>query len=256
MFLEECRVLENKRVGNGYQLLKVKTKKSQNEAKAGQFYMLKCKNEIMVLKRPISLHYVDRERGVLEFYFEVKGKGTKEFESLAVGEYLNLQGPLGNGFTINPQGEEVMVIGGGMGNAPIKLLIEELKANGKRVTYIAGGRNYEALNILENFDLNEVKNYITTDDGSKGERGTVIDVMKRLVNEKKYDAVFTCGPQKMMDAVAKVAEEKDIFCEVSLEEKMACGVKACVGCSIKTLEGMRKVCHDGPVFNSRIIVSE
>jgi dihydroorotate dehydrogenase electron transfer subunit len=218
--------------------------------------MLKCKNEVMILKRPISLHYVDRENGILEFYFEVKGKGTKEFENLVIGDSLNLQGPLGTGFSTNLEGKEVMVVGGGMGNAPAKLLIEELKRNGKNVTFIAGGRDKEALNILENFNLENVKVYVATDDGSKGEKGTVVDVMRKLVEGKKYDAVFTCGPQKMMEAVVKITDKKDIFCEVSLEEKMACGVKACVGCSIKTLDGMKKVCHDGPVFNSKIIVCE
>lgn len=254
MFLEDCKVLENKMLGEGYQLLKVQGEKNIDAAKAGQFFMIKCKNGITVLRRPISLHHVDRENSILEFYFEVKGKGTQELAALKTGEMVNLQGPLGKGFTVDVEGQEIMVIGGGMGNAPVKLVIEELKKRGNKVTYIMGGRNREALNIRENFNLEGVEHHITTDDGSLGSKGNVVEKMKELLSQKRYDAVYTCGPHRMMEAVAETAQKNDVYCEISLEERMACGVKACVGCSIKTLEGMKKVCYDGPVFDSKTIV--
>lgn len=140
-----------------------------------------------------------------------------------------------------------------MGIAPTKLLIDELKKQNE-VIFIAGGREKEALNILENLNLEGIKTYITTDDGSLGEKGNVISVLSRVLSDEKIDMVQTCGPHKMMEAVAEVALKENVFCEVSLEERMACGVKACVGCSIKTLDGMKKVCHDGPVFDSKIIL--
>ncbi|MGL4425605.1 MAG: dihydroorotate dehydrogenase electron transfer subunit, partial [Cetobacterium sp.] len=108
--------------------------------------------------------------------------------------------------------------------------------------------------ILENLELEGVKTYITTDDGSLGEKGNVVSVLNRILQEEKIDIVQTCGPHKMMEAIAETSLRAGVFCEISLEERMACGVKACVGCSIKTLEGMKKVCHDGPVFDSKIIV--
>ncbi|MDX8335805.1 dihydroorotate dehydrogenase electron transfer subunit [Candidatus Cetobacterium colombiensis] len=253
MFLEDCKVLENQKVGEDYYLMKIESKKASQHSKAGQFFMLKLKNEIRILRRPISLHYADKERNILEFYYEVKGGGTKEFAQLESGDILNIQGPLGTGFTTQLKDKKCVVVGGGMGIAPTKLLIDELKKNNE-VIFIAGGRGKEALNILSNLNLEGVKTYITTDDGSLGEKGNVISVLSKVLAEEKIDIVQTCGPHKMMEAVAETAGKAHVFCEVSLEERMACGVKACVGCSIKTLDGMKKVCHDGPVFDSKIIV--
>ncbi len=140
-----------------------------------------------------------------------------------------------------------------MGIAPTKLLINELKRE-NNVIFIAGGRNEGAINILKNINLENVETYITTDDGSVGQKGNVVTVLTELLKEKEIDMIQTCGPHKMMEAIAEVAGNNEVFCEISLEERMACGVKACVGCSIKTLDGMKKVCHDGPVFDSKIIV--
>lgn len=253
MFLEDCKVLENCKIGENYYLIKVKSEKASQHSKAGQFFMLKLKNEIRILRRPISLHYVDKDEKILEFYYEVKGGGTKEFATLEAGEILNIQGPLGAGFTTDVKDKKCVIVGGGMGIAPTKLLIDELKKQNE-VIFIAGGREKEALNILENLNLEGIKTYITTDDGSLGEKGNVISVLSRVLSDEKIDMVQTCGPHKMMEAVAEVALKENVFCEVSLEERMACGVKACIGCSIKTLDGMKKVCHDGPVFDSKIIL--
>ena len=253
MFLEDCKILENYQVGDNYYLMKIESKKAIQNSKAGQFFMLKVKNEIRVLRRPISLHFVDKDKNILEFYYEVKGGGTKEFSTLKATDVINIQGPLGNGFKTEISEKKCVVVGGGMGIAPTKLLIDNLKKNNE-VIFIAGGRNLGALEILKNLNLEGVTTYITTDDGSVGEKGNVISVLSRVLKENKIDMVQTCGPHKMMEAVAKTSLEAGVFCEVSLEEKMACGVKACVGCSIKTLDGMKKVCHDGPVFDSKIIV--
>ncbi|MGL4955158.1 MAG: dihydroorotate dehydrogenase electron transfer subunit [Cetobacterium sp.] len=253
MFLEDCKVLENHKVGEDYYLMKIESVKASQHSKAGQFFMLKLNNEIRILRRPISLHYADKDRNILEFYYEVKGGGTKEFATLKAGDSLNIQGPLGTGFTTSTKGKKCVVVGGGMGIAPIKLLIDELKKENE-VIFIAGGRSKEALNILGNLNLDKVKTYITTDDGSLGEKGNVISVLSKVLADEKIDMVQTCGPHKMMEAVAETSQNAEVFCEVSLEERMACGVKACVGCSIKTLDGMKKVCHDGPVFDSKIIV--
>lgn len=253
MFLENCEILENKLVAGHNYLMKVKGDKTVKAAKAGQFYMLQCKNGVYFLRRPISLHYADKDNNILEFYYEIKGGGTKDLASMKAGEIINIQGPLGTGFTTEISGKELLVVGGGMGMAPMKLLIEVLSKNNK-VTFIAGGRNREAMEIMSNFNLDGIENYITTDDGSVGIHGNVIVKMEELMKAKKYDMVFTCGPQKMMEAVAKTAKKFETKCEISLEARMACGVKACVGCSIKTKFGMKKVCHDGPVFDSETII--
>lgn len=255
MFLEDCKVLENKQVFGTYYLMKLKGEKSINVAKAGQFYMLQCKGQGTILRRPISLHYINKAENILEFYYEVKGLGTKEFANLKEGDTLNIQGPLGNGFTTDVENKTIVVVGGGMGIAPTKLLIERLKENGNKVIYICGGRNKGALEIINNINLEGIETYITTDDGSLGIKGNVTMPLRTLLEKGGIDGVYTCGPHKMLEFVGKTAQEFGVYCEVSLEERMACGVKACVGCSILTNEGMKKVCHDGPVFDSRVIIN-
>ena len=253
MFLEDCKVLENRHIGGNYYLMKLQGDKVIEPSCAGQFFMLQCKNEATLLRRPISLHYINRKENVVEFYYEVKGKGTKEFSCLSEGDFINIQGPLGHGFTTDVEKKTIVVVGGGMGIAPMKLLIESLSEK-NNVIFICGGRNAESIKILENMNLENIETIITTDDGSKGRKGNVTLPLREILSERKVDGVYTCGPHIMMEFVAKTAEEFGVYCEVSLEERMACGVKACVGCSILTNEGMKKVCHDGPVFDSRIVI--
>ena len=126
MFLEDCRVLENIHVGGNYYLMKLKGDKTIDPSCAGQFFMLQCKNGSTLLRRPISLHYINKKERTLEFYYEVKGKGTKEFSCLSEGDTINIQGPLGHGFTTDVEDKTIVVVGGGMGIAPMKLLIESL----------------------------------------------------------------------------------------------------------------------------------
>jgi dihydroorotate dehydrogenase electron transfer subunit len=253
MFLEDGVIIENKNMGDNYYLMKVKVVKSASVAKAGQFYMLKCHNGIRILGRPISLHYADSENNILEFYYEVVGKGTKEFVDYKIGEEIRLQGPLGTGFDTEIKGKKALVVGGGMGMAPLKFLVESVKDK-NQVTIIAAGRDAGAVRIADNYHFPKEDIFFATDDGTQGLKGNAVDAMKVLLTKEKYDIVYTCGPHKMMEAVAIVAAENGMRCQVSLEEKMACGVKACVGCSIKTKEGMKRVCADGPVFESDIIV--
>ena len=124
MFLEDCKVLENRQVFGTYYLMKLKGEKSINVARAGQFYMLQCKGQGTILRRPISLHYINKKDNTIEFYYEVKGKGTKEFSCLSEGDFINIQGPLGHGFTTDIEKKTLVVDGGGMGIATMILLIE------------------------------------------------------------------------------------------------------------------------------------
>ncbi|MGL5964867.1 MAG: dihydroorotate dehydrogenase electron transfer subunit, partial [Fusobacteriaceae bacterium] len=249
MFLENCKIIENKKIDSHYYLMKIESTSMSQVSKPGQFFMLKCKNGINILRRPISLHNVDNKNGVLEFYYEVKGKGTEEFSKMNVGEFLDIQGPLGNGFSSKVKNKTTLLIGGGMGLAPLKYLLNSLADGENKIIFIAGGRNSTALKILDNFNLKEknIELHIMSDDGSIGEKGNVIEKMSEIIGNNHIDNIYSCGPHRMMELVGEIANKKNIWCEISLEEKMACGVKACVGCSIKTLDGMKKVCHDGPV---------
>lgn len=250
--VEDALILENRKLGEGYFLMKVKSPKIAEEAVAGQFSMLKPKNEIRILRRPISIHSVDKAKGEMEYYYEVLGKGTEEFSELKEGDLINIQGPLGKGFDTSIKEQHAVIIGGGLGIAPLKELLDNIKENNK-VTHIAGGRNKEALGIIENFDKS-VETLLATDDGSMGRKGNTADILKEYLENNKVDIIYTCGPHIMMEVVARIAKEKGIRCQVSLEERMACGVKACMGCSIPTTKGMQKVCHDGPVFEADEVI--
>ncbi len=259
-FLEDVKIIGNRHVGGGNYLMTVISENisgSLVEAKAGQFYMVRLKNQIRILRRPISIHSVDVKTGKLEFLYKVLGKGTQELSDLKEGEVLNIQGPLGNGFEICENKDTIIVAGGGIGLAPLKQLIKELlsdRDNGN-IIFIAGGRDRETMNILESFDLSDerINTIICTDDGSIGEKGNVIEVLKKVVTfNRAIDIIYSCGPDKVLEMINGIANENKILSQVSMEERMACGVGACVGCSIKTDEGMKKVCCDGPVFYSNI----
>lgn len=251
MFLENCKVVKNENIAKNMFLLVVKSETAVSKTRAGQFFMLEVKN---FLRRPISIHNVDMDKKELEFYYEVKGKGTNELSRLKVGDKLNIQGPLGNGFDTEVEGKNIVVVGGGMGIAPTKLLMKKLANN--NIIFVAGGRSKDHLEILKNMELAGIEVITTTDDGTLGIKGRVDTVLEGILTNKKIDAVYTCGPEKMMLSVANISAKNKVKCYVSLEARMACGVKACVGCSIKTKIGMRKVCHDGPVFDSSILGEE
>ena len=250
--VENAVILENRALADGYYIMRVKSPKIAEEAVAGQFSMLQPKNTIRILRRPISIHSVDKINGEMEYYYEVLGAGTKEFATLNVGDTINIQGPLGKGFDVAIENRNVVAVGGGLGIAPLKELLVQLQDKNK-VVNIAGGRNAKHLSILSSFP-STIETLTSTDDGSMGHKGTVVDVLREYLKENKVDIIYTCGPHVMMVAVARVAKEFGIRCQVSLEERMACGVKACMGCSIPTTKGMQKVCYDGPVFESEEVI--
>ena len=253
-------ILENRYVGGDNFLMKVKSKNTQDSKivpKAGQFYMLKLKNEIMTLRRPISLHSVDHETGELEFLYKVLGRGTRELTTYALGDVINIQGPLGNGFAVAQNSDKIVVVGGGIGLAPLKQLLKELlgKKDNKRIIFIAGGRDRETLKMLDNFDLSDkrIEVKICSDDGTVGEKANVIELLENEISSgEKIDMIYSCGPHKVLELITEISNENGIVSQVSMEERMACGVGACVGCSIPTEDGMKKVCQSGPVFYAEI----
>ncbi|MEI0566102.1 dihydroorotate dehydrogenase electron transfer subunit [Brachyspira pulli] len=254
MFLEDCIIIDNIQISDDKYLLRVKSKESYKYSKAGQFFMLKSST---FLRRPISLHYIDND--VLEFYYQVKGEGTQYLSKLKKDDTINIQGPLGNGFDTSIQNKKVLIVAGGMGIAPIKLLIEKL-INNNSITLIMGGANESAIKIMQRFNTNNIELYITTDDGSVGDKCNTVDKTKEILKEKSFDIIYTCGPTIMMKGLIKVARENNIQCYASLEERMACGVNACLGCNIEIKDEnsengyiLKKVCHDGPVFDSKLL---
>ncbi len=213
----------------------------------GQFVEVRVDNEPDVfLRRPISIHFFDPQKNLLYLMVQVVGKGTKRMAALKVGDVLNLILPLGNTFSVPENPQRLLLVGGGVGVAPLLYLGAELKKKGHVVTFLLGARTAADLLRMEAF-LAYGEVYVTTEDASMGEKGFV--TQHSLLQQQNFDFIYTCGPTPMMQAVARYAKEKGIPCEASLENTMACGLGACLCCVTDTQHGHKCVCSDGPVFN-------
>ena len=217
------------------------------DVRPGQFAELRIdKTPTVMLRRPISVHSFDAVKNEIGFLVQIVGDGTKWLGSLKVGDKVNTLLPLGNGFTMpSTPGKKYLLVGGGVGSAPLYYLAEELKKGGHEFTILIGARSAKDLYLREAYEALGRVEY-TTEDGSLGEKGFVTN---HSLLAEKYDYIYTCGPKPMMMAVARYARENNIACEVSLENKMACGLGACLCCVEDTKEGHKCVCTDGPVFS-------
>ena len=217
------------------------------EVRPGQFAELRIdETPAVMLRRPISVHSFNAEKNEIGFLVQVVGEGTKWLGSLKAGDKVNTLLPLGNGVTMPVgAGKRYVLVGGGVGSAPLYYLAEELKKGGNEFTILIGARSAKDLYRREAYEALGRVEY-TTEDGSLGEKGYVTN---HSLLAEKYDCIYTCGPKPMMMAVARYARENNIACEVSLENKMACGLGACLCCVEDTKEGHRCVCTDGPVFS-------
>jgi len=213
----------------------------------GQFVQVYVENSPNTfLRRPISINYVDRRREEMALMIQEKGEGTRHLMNLQPGDIVRVMFPLGKGFTMPSENERVLLVGGGVGVAPLLYFGMEMKSRGIEPTFLLGARTAEALLELDRFKaLGRV--YITTEDGSEGEKGFVTG--HSLFEKERFDRMSVCGPSPMMRAVARLAKEKGMDCEVSLENLMACGLGACLCCVENTVRGNVCVCKEGPVFN-------
>ena len=247
-FILDLTVTENLRLHTNYVLLKLTSQTVLPDMLPGQFAEIRIDGSpTTFLRRPISINYVDRQRNEVWFLIQLVGDGTKRLAQVNRGEIINVVLPLGNSFTIPEKpSDKLLLVGGGVGTAPMLYLGEQLAKNGSKPTFLLGARSNKDLLQLEDFAAyGEV--YTTTEDGSHGEKGYV--TQHSILNKIKFEQIYTCGPKPMMMAVAKYAKAEGIECEVSLENTMACGVGACLCCVEKTDEGHVCVCKEGPVFN-------
>ena len=242
-YILDLTVTENVRLHAHYVLLK-----ELPEMLPGQFAEIRVDGSpTTFLRRPISINYVDRQRNEMWFLIQLVGDGTKRLGEAKAGDVINVVLPLGNGFTMPENAsDKLLLVGGGVGTAPMLYLGEQLKQRGCRPTFLLGARSDKDLLQLDQFAAyGDV--YTTTEDGSHGEKGFV--TQHSILEQVKFEHIYTCGPKPMMMAVARYAKAKGIDCEVSLENKMACGVGACLCCVENTDEGHLCVCKEGPVFN-------
>lgn len=247
----ECKIVSKEQVGDAvYMTLEVGDMIRASFRAPGQFVHIRC-GEGLLLRRPISVCSCmeDEPDDLLSIVFEVRGEGTRWLAGRELGDSLDVLGLAGNGFDLKPEGRYLLV-GGGIGIPP---MLGCAQYTGGRATAILGGRSRDKI-ILEDFFREDcAKVLCATDDGSLGHHGFVDALVRRELSEDRgYDGVLACGPKPMLRNVARVAEEFGIPCQVSMEERMGCGVGACLVCACDMADGSRKhVCKDGPVFDSR-----
>lgn len=224
----------------------------------GQFIELRVSKTLEpFLRRPISIHNVDKENNIIEFIFQVRGRGTAFLSEVEEGEMLDVVGPLGDSSFDIKDCKNIAIIGGGIGIFPLYELAKNSKEQAKVNTYL-GFRSKDIVVLEDEFKNVSNKLTITTDDGSYGQSGYAIDYLISDIEELNIDGIFACGPMPMLKKVKEFAESKNIYCQLSLEQRMACAIGACMGCSVKlnTEDGSVKyarVCKDGPVFESNKI---
>ena len=246
-FLIDFKIIKNERLSDSYSLFVLEPINGElPEMLPGQFVQVEVPNsKSTYLRRPISINYVDYVNNQLWLLVRKAGEGTASLMKLAENNIVNLMLPLGNGFTIFP-GETMLLIGGGVGVAPLLYLGKKAKEAGANVKFLLGARTENDLLELEKFEtVGDV--FVSTENGGKGEKGFV--TQHSVLNSGSFSRIACCGPMPMMKAVAKIAKEKSIECEVSLENVMACGLGACLCCVEDTVEGNVCVCKEGPVFN-------
>ncbi len=223
--------------------------------KPGQFVMLRFPNYIdPLLRRPFGVYRIIDEG--IEILYKVVGKGTRLMTGLRQGDMVDMLGPLGNGFLLDSGKKDILMVAGGIGIAPFYLLAEGLKDKEFRQRLLFGGRSTDDLPGIEDFQKLAINMEVATDDGSMGKKGFVVSLLKKEILGKT--TIYACGPKGMLKAVAKIAEDADVSCHVSLDNAMACGIGACLGCAVKVRsqsnsEIYKMVCKDGPVFDAREI---
>lgn len=247
-------ILSQEKIATGIYSMWIKTVAAKN-AKAGQFISLYSSNGATLLPRPISICEINEEKTALRLVYRIVGKGTAEFSSMSKGDEIKVLGPLGNGYTLKDK--TAILAAGGIGIPPIVELAKQLHHQfGCRLNIVVGYRNDELFLIDELKQHGEV--FVSTEDGSVGTKGNILDAIRE--NNIEADIIYACGPMPMLRAVKELAKSKEIEAQISLEERMACGIGACLGCVCKTKDkdehthvNNTRICTDGPVFEAGMV---
>ncbi|MBA3018183.1 MAG: dihydroorotate dehydrogenase electron transfer subunit [Proteobacteria bacterium] len=262
MIQEKVKILWNNEISPSYYRIGFKCHSQYSDAKPGQFIMLGFPDQINpLLRRPFSIHRLISKDGALkgiEVLYKVVGKCTKKLSMCVKDDIIDIIGPLGNGFITSDNYNNVFIVAGGVGVAPMLFLASYLQKNtdlSKCIVFL-GSRSKHDLLCKDDFLRLGMKVLITTEDGSAGRKGLVTDIFETSIKENRPDIIYGCGPTAMLKSLAFISEIHSIPCRVSIETIMACGIGACLGCAVeskKTPEKYLHTCLDGPVFDTRAI---
>ena len=247
---EKADVLVNERLAEGIGLMVLAAPGIASQVMPGQFVHLRVTGGLdPLLRRPFSVYRA--ETGRIEILYQVLGRGTRVMSLAQPGDEFDLIGPLGSGWCVPDRIEHALLVGGGLGAAPLGMLAEELARIGCALTVALGAPSAERIVGREVFEATSRRLVVTTDDGSAGETGYVTEASERLLLESSFEVVYVCGPEIVAHKVARQAEAAGVDCQVSLERLMACGVGACLSCAVSTKAGLKRACVDGPVFDAK-----
>lgn len=248
--LTSCQIIENKEIIPGFFLLRLDSPELASRVIPGQFFHIRIEDRLdIILRRPFSVFNYN-EKGVSILY-EVVGKGTAIMSKKKPGEELDILGPLGNGFTLPIDARNVIIVGGGIGIAPLFCWTRELIRKKLEIQVLIGAKNRYKILCEEDFKDLGLNPEISTDDGSYGYKGFVTGLFKKqeTINEKRETVVYACGPNNMLKELSGMLIERNIKGEISMDRHMGCGMGVCLGCVIKTVDGKyKRVCREGPVF--------
>jgi dihydroorotate dehydrogenase electron transfer subunit len=251
--IKKLQIVRNERLNEDYYLLKLQSETKLPLILPGQFVEIKIENSPKTfLRRPISIHDVNYKKNTIKLLVFIAGNGTQKLSSIAIGEYLDIVYPLGNSFSV-PISEKVLLVGGGCGVAPMLYTAKYFMEFGIIPTILLGYRS--AKNVLLKDKFAKYGNvFYATNDGSYGEKGTVLEHSLFDPDVFYFNRIYACGPKPMLKNIGNWALEHSIECEVSLENLMACGIGACLCCVQNTKDGHKCVCTEGPVFNVKDLV--
>jgi dihydroorotate dehydrogenase electron transfer subunit len=251
--LERVRVLANDRLAEGVGLLVLHAPYVAEHVRPGQFVHLRIgEGTDFLLRRPFSVHRREGQR--IELLYQVLGTGTRELSLKVVGQSMDVVGPLGHGWTLPDDASHALLVAGGLGAAPLGILAEDLAGRGVAVVVAQGAPTSERLVGRGVFESVARRVEYATDDGSEGHYGFVTAISAALLTADEFDVVYVCGPEAMQRIVAAQAADHGVFCEVSLERLMACGIGACLSCVVSTVHGARRACVNGPVFPAADVI--
>lgn len=253
-----AEIINKEEIIKGIYKFSVKSDEIVKTSNPGNFVEVRVSDQVEpFLRRPISIYNMNKENGVLEFIFQVKGKGTEILSRKQIGDKIDIVGPLGYGTFKFSKYNKIAIIGGGIGVFPLYELAKQAKEQGKNVNCYLGFRNKDLVMLEKEFKSVTDKLNISTDDGTYGNNGFAINYLKEDMEKEKYECIFACGPTPMLRAVKEYADKNNIDCQISLEEKMGCGLGVCLGCAVKKSSSSNDapeyyhVCKGGPVFNSK-----
>ena len=249
----EAKVENIRKIKDDIYLLEFKSAYLARKATPGQFLHIKIDDKVTLLRRPFSIHKI---KGVkIYILFRIRGRGTKLLSQYRRSDALDIIGPLGQGFKLNNKSKNSILVAGGIGVAPLVFLAQRIAKTENRKPkterlVILGAKNKEEITCEADFKKMGFKVKVATDDGSRGFKGTAVGLAKKELTNNTFLDMYVCGPSQMFDEIKKTLKKHpSINCQVSFEQFMGCGIGICCGCSIKTKNGYKKVCKDGPVFN-------